>query len=163
MTGYRLHHKFKTLHSPLISHRCQKEACTEIKGRIWALCSKIKLSVVIFYITFRTAYWKMFPLLLGSLPPLPPVLFPFPILLSFLCLPFPLFALSLQIPTPCALCWNGHCNTRSATINHKYLHSDNSRGALVQICLQTKDTAQWPSLSAQENIAYLYLQCHSWV
>lgn len=90
MTGYRLHHKFKTPHSPLISHRCQKEACTEIKGRIWALCSKIKLSVVIFYITFRTAYWKMFPLL-GSLPPLPTVSFPFPILLSFLCLPFLLF------------------------------------------------------------------------
>lgn len=67
MTGYRLHHKFKTPHSPLISHRCQKEACTEIKGRIWALCSKIKLSVVIFYITFRTAYWKMFARITATL------------------------------------------------------------------------------------------------
>lgn len=146
MTGYRLHHKFKTPHSPLISHRCQKEACTEIKGRIWALCSKIKLSVVIFYITFRTAYWKMFPLL-GSLPPLPPVSFPFPILLSFLCLPFLLFA--YVIADSHSLC--------------TLLNSDNSRGALLQICLQTEDTAQWPSLSAQENIAYLYLHCHSWV
>lgn len=67
------------------------------------------------------------------------------------------------MPNPCALCWNGHCNTRSAITNHKYLHSDNSRGALAQICLQTEDTAQWPSLSPQENVAYLYLQCHNWV
>lgn len=141
MTVYRLQHKFRTPYSPLISHRCQKEACTEIKGRIWALCSKIKLSVVIFYITFRTAYWKMFPLL-GSLPPLLSASFPFPslsFLLSFLFLFFSLHV-SSQIPTPCALHWNGHCNMHSATINHKYLHSDSSRGALVQICLQTEHT-----------------------
>lgn len=68
--------------SPLISHRCQKEACTEIKGRIWALCSKIKLSVVIFYITFRTAYWKMLPLL-GLLQPLLLSRFPSPFFFPF--------------------------------------------------------------------------------
>lgn len=81
------------LHTPLsllISHRCQKEACTEIKERIWALCSKIKLPVVIFYITFRTAYWKMFPLL-GFIATLASVSLSFTILLSFLCLLFHVF------------------------------------------------------------------------
>lgn len=77
---------------PLISHRCQKEACTEIKGRIWALCSKIKLSVVIFYITFRIAHWKMFPLL-ELLLPLLLSLFP-SFVLSFLWLLFLLLFLS---------------------------------------------------------------------
>lgn len=77
---------------PLISHRCQKEACTEIKGRIWALCSKIKLSVVIFYITFRIAHWKIFSLLELLLPLLLSLFSSF--LLSFLWLFFLLLFLS---------------------------------------------------------------------
>lgn len=89
--GCIINSRLHTPLSPLISHRCQKEACTEIKGRIWALCSKIKLSVVIFYITFRTAYWKMFPLL-GLLPPLllslfrSPSFFLFSVFFFFVCI-----------------------------------------------------------------------------
>lgn len=123
--------------SPLISHRCQKEACTEIKGRIWALCSKIKLSVVIFYITFRTAYWKMFPLLV-LLPPL------------LLFLPHPSF-FSLSSFSSLCIChhkfpfpvqWVGivTVSMQSATINNDYLDSDKSQGVMVQIYLQTLKT-----------------------
>lgn len=159
MTVYRLHHKFRTPYSPLISHRCQKEACTEIKGRIWALCSKIKLSVVIFYITFRTAYWKMFPLL-GSLPPLPSVSFPFPsfFLFSFfssLCMcphrfPLPVHCIGMVTVT-CAV---PPLTTSTCILTAPEEHWFKSVSKL---------STQRPSLSAQENIAHLYLQCHSWV